>query len=71
MTEDSKGNKFEEIKMENGEKVRATFIRESWSGQGGIRVQIRDENGHLRQGPEIPVDKIAEVVKSVISLVRE
>jgi hypothetical protein len=70
MPVDSKGNPYEEIDMGNGEQVRVTYISDSWSGQGGIRVQIRDESGHLRQGPEIPVDVVADVVRSVIRLVR-
>ncbi len=59
-------NPYEEIDMGNGEQVRVTHASDSWSGQGGIRIQIRDEKGHLRPGPEIPVDLVADVVRSVI-----
>ena len=70
MPTDGTGKPYEEIEMGNGEQVRVTFVAGSWSGQGGVRIQIRDENGHLRQGPEIPVDIVADVVRSVIRLVR-
>jgi hypothetical protein len=67
MDVDGSGKPYEEIDMGNGEQIRITFVNDSWSGQGGIRIQIRDENGHLRQGPEIPVEIIADVVRSVIN----
>jgi len=67
---DSSENKYIEVDMDNGEKVRVTHIAKSWSGQGGLRIQIRDERGHLRPGPEIPAEKIGEVVSGLFDLVR-
>jgi hypothetical protein len=67
---DSSENKYIEVDMDNGEKVRVTHITKSWSGQGGVRIQIRDEGGHLRQGPEISAAKIGDVVAGIINLVK-
>jgi hypothetical protein len=36
-----------------------------------FRIQIRDMSGHLRQGPEVPVDQIGAVVSAVIDLLKE
>ena len=36
--------------------VRITRIEssESWTKKNALRIQIEDENGHVRQGPEFP-----------------
>ncbi len=69
--EDSSGQSYTEVPLQNGEHVRVTYIRESWAGVGGVRVQIRQVDGHLRQGPELPVDVVGSVVSAVIDLIRE
>ena len=71
MAVDGTGKPYEEIDMGNGEQVRVTYVADSWAGQGGVRIQIRDGSGHLRQGPEIPVEVVADVVRSVIRLVKK
>jgi hypothetical protein len=67
---DNKDHRFAEIEMENGEKVRVTIVEESWSSGPGVRIQVRQKDGHLRQGPEIPAAVLGEVVSAVINLVR-
>ena len=67
---DSSENTYIEVDMDNGEKVRVTHITKSWPGLGGLRIQIRDESGYLRQGPEIPADKIGDVVSGIINLMK-
>jgi hypothetical protein len=62
--EDQAGHLYVEIPWSETERVRVTFIPESWSGAGGIRVQVRDQIGHLRQGPEIPVLTLGAVVEA-------
>lgn len=68
--EDSSGKSFIEVPMENDERVRITLVANSWSSGAGIRIQIRQRDGHLRMGPEIPVAVIGQVVGGVIELVR-
>ena len=68
--EDGSTHKFIEVPMEN-EMVRITYIEHSWpEEQSGIRIQIREINGHLRRGPEIPVDIIGDAVSAVINLLK-
>ncbi len=68
---DSRDQKYIEVPWSDTESLRVTHVPESWSGRGGIRVQVRQEDGHLRQGPEIPVDKVGDIVSAVINLMRE
>ena len=67
MPTDSSGNRYIEKDMISG-KIRATYIENGWSGVPSVRLQIRDESGHLRQGPEIPIENIGEAVGSIVEL---
>lgn len=69
MDTDSANNRFEEVNPGNGEKVRVTYVEDSWNGRAGLRIQIRDATGHLRQGPEIPKDNIPEVIAVAVQMV--
>jgi len=53
------------------EHIRATLIRASRAGYGvdSIRLQIRDAGGHLRQGPEIPLSSVPDLLKALAELV--
>lgn len=64
---DSSGQRFVEVDMPAG-KVRVTYIEDGWAGLPSVRVQIRDETGHLRQGPEVPVTAIGGMVGAVVDL---
>jgi hypothetical protein len=68
METDSSGKKYIEVRLENDERVRVTLVPDSWSSGSGIRIQIRQTDGHLRQGPEIPVTEIGSVIGAVIEL---
>jgi hypothetical protein len=67
---DSSDHKYIEVPMENGEKIRVTLIENSWAKGPAVRIQIRNAEGHLRQGPEIPAGEIGRVVGAVVDLVR-
>ena len=67
MNIDKSGNAYEEVEIPGGD-VRVTFIGEGWAGTPSVRIQIKDENGHLRQGPEIPVSSVGGVMGSVVNL---
>ena len=69
--EDKRGQKYIEVPWSETEYLRVTHVPDSWSGKGGIRIQVKQEDGHLRQGPEIPVDKVGDIVSAVINLMRE
>lgn len=62
---DRRGNSFVEVDMGNDEQVRVTYIKDSWAGKGSVRIQIRDCEGHLRQGPEFPAQVTCEVVSAI------
>ncbi len=67
MMKDSKGNKYLEKDLVSG-RIRATYIEKGWSGEPSVRLQIRDNSGHLRQGPEIPVRNIGDAVGAIVEL---
>ena len=67
MSIDRSGNRYIEKDMCSG-KIRATYVESGWSGEPSVRLQIRDESGHLRQGPEIPVANIGEAVGAMVEL---
>ena len=69
LAKDSRGNNYAEVDMGNGEQVRVTYIKESWAGKGGVRIQIRDGDGHLRQGPEFPAQISRDVVAAINDLI--
>lgn len=68
MAADSKGNDYCEVDIPGG-NVRITYIQSGWAGSSSVRIQIRDEAGHLRQGPEIPLEAIGGMVGAVVELV--
>jgi hypothetical protein len=68
---DGNGQKYIEVPLPNSEHVRTTLINDSWAGGPGIRVQIRQTNGQLRKGPEIPAAQVSQVVAAVIELLAD
>lgn len=64
---DRKGHAYQEVDMPNG-SVRVTYIENGWAGSPAVRVQIRDDAGHLRQGPEIPLGTIGGVFGAIFDL---
>lgn len=68
MIVDRSGNSYEEVEMSSG-NVRVTYIPNGWDGQPSVRIQIRDESGRLRQGPEIPMDVVGNAVRSLVELI--
>jgi len=67
---DSKGQSYIEVPMYD-EQVRITYINPSWDGGPTIRMQIRDVGGHLRQGPDMPLDVAGDVIKAMWELLRD
>jgi hypothetical protein len=65
---DSSGNRFVEVDLPSDEKLRISLIPQGWAGTPGVRVQARDSTGHLRQGPEIPVGYLGDLVGAVVEL---
>lgn len=65
MPKDSKNNSYIETPMGNGEFIRVTHVKNGWPGCDTIRVQVRDQSGHLRFGPEFPNKIIEDFVKSI------
>lgn len=56
-----------------GEHIRITFIPGEKAGyqKDSVRVQIRAADGHLRQGPEIPLEVMTKVLGAVGMLIAE
>lgn len=67
MPVDSSSNQYQEVPISDG-SVRVTYIENGWDNNPSVRIQIRDESGHLRQGPEIPITSIGGVVGAVVNL---
>lgn len=62
---DAKGHQCIEIDLPSG-KVRLTYLVKGWSDSPSVRIQVRQPNGHLRLGPEIPVVHLGDFVKSLL-----
>jgi hypothetical protein len=67
---DSATHEFIEFLTLGNEMIRVTYIPESWAGQGGVRIQVRNSNGHLNQGPEIPLQSVGDLVGAITDLLR-
>jgi hypothetical protein len=65
---DKRGNRFVEIDLLNGEKLRITHIPVCWTGSPGFRVQQVTATGHVKQGPEIPFNRLGDVVSEAVVL---
>lgn len=70
---DSSDNSYSQVETENGECIRLTLVPAIRAGykHNSLRVQIRDAKGHLRPGPELPLNIIGEILREVIDLIRE
>ena len=70
---DSSGKAYVEVPTAGGEHVRVTLVPadDGGYGQDSVRVQIRDAKGHLRQGPELPVACIGDLVGALVAVVIE
>jgi len=69
---DSAGQPYVDTPTLVDENIRATLVKADRAGYGvrSIRLQIREASGHLRQGPEVPLDCIGPLVSAMIELVR-
>lgn len=67
---DSSNQHYVEIDMVNEQRIRVTRVPDGWTGGEVVRVQIRVENGHLRQGPDIPIENLGEVLQAMVELLR-
>lgn len=68
--QDSTGKAYIEIPFDPGGRLRVTLVEDSWVDGPGVRLQIRGDDGHLRQGPEIPASVVGEIVGAVVQLLR-
>lgn len=70
MPVDSSNNQYQEVQISGGH-VRVTYIKDGWDNSPSVRIQIRDDTGHLRQGPEMPITSIGGVAGAVINLLSD
>ena len=64
---DQSGNQYNEIPI-NGGNIRLTYIAKGWDDSPSLRIQIRDNRGHLRQGPEIPLKNLGDLYSGSLNL---
>lgn len=67
MTKDARGNPYQEVKIECG-FVRVTLVSEGGAGTPSVRIQIRNDDGHLLQGPEVPLDAVGPMIGAIVAL---
>jgi hypothetical protein len=67
MQPDSAGNQYEEVAI-SGAAVRVTYVEQGWDNTPSVRIQIRDANGQLRQGPEVPLNSIGPMIGAIVTL---
>lgn len=64
---DSRDQPYTEIELPDG-ALRLTTIELGWTGTRCIRLQVRDGEGHLRPGPEVPVSALGELVRALFDI---
>ncbi|MEE9383619.1 MAG: hypothetical protein V3V08_09425 [Nannocystaceae bacterium] len=72
---DSKGQVYVEVEC-NGlpERLRVTRVPKTYGVEtagAALRIQLRDETGHLRQGPEFALDYLPGVIAALTAVGRE
>jgi len=69
---DSAGQPYVDTPTLADEHIRATLVKADRAGYGveSIRLQIRDATGHLRQGPEVPLESVGPLVSAMIELLQ-
>jgi hypothetical protein len=67
---DGSGKTYVEVGTLPDERLRLTLVPAAEAGYGveSIRLQIREESGHLRQGPEVPVVTLGTAFAAVVEL---
>ena len=67
---DSNNQAYIELPIDGGH-IRLTLIPNGWHGAETVRLQIRDGNGHLRQGPEIPKSSLGAMYAATLELLSQ
>ncbi|WP_423908249.1 hypothetical protein [Candidatus Spongiihabitans sp.] len=67
MQTDSSNQPYTAVECYN-KHIRLTYVKNSGWKVPAVRIQVREGNGHLRQGPEIPVEIMGTVASSLIDL---
>lgn len=61
---DSSDQYYIELDVNYGGAIRITKIPyRDYAEDACFRIEVRDESGHIRRGPEIPVRQFFDVVK--------
>lgn len=70
---DRSGQPYREFPVTAGdEKVRVTYIEHAeWAAGPTIRIQKRDAKGRTIFGPEVPADRVMDLMAAITELMRE
>lgn len=67
--QDGSGNSFIESDLGIDQAVRVSFIDKGWTGGNCIRINLRDENNHVRPGAEFPITNAQEILDAINELI--
>lgn len=67
MKTDSSNNLYREVEIPGGH-IRVTRIEIGWDDSPSIRIQVRQGNGHLLPGPEIPINVLNNLYNAINQL---
>ncbi|PEU05829.1 hypothetical protein [Bacillus sp. AFS019443] len=66
---DSSGQKYVEIEtVDNQESLRISYIKDDFTNEPCLRINIRPHGKKLRQGPEFSIKKLPEVQAKLTEL---
>lgn len=69
---DRSGQPYREFTSFGDEKVRVTYIeRAEWAAGPTVRIQKRDARGRTIFGPEVPADRVIDLMAAITELLRE
>lgn len=64
MPVDSSNQSYEEVEV-NGAHIRFTYVQSGSGFECGpcIRIRVKNPDGHLKQGPDIPISHLPDCLR--------
>lgn len=69
---DDQGNRYIEQDRPGGDKTMIAYIpNPKWTTQEVVSMRIREANGKLKFGVDVPIDDVSEFVAAIVQLLSE
>jgi len=70
--QDSSNQLYQEVEV-NGAHIRFTYVPSGSGFECGpcIRIRVKNPNGHLKQGPDIPISHLPSCIAAIVAVAIE